>query len=212
MSELIVVGFKDTEEAPRVLSNLSKLRREYLIDLEDAVIVVRDETGKVHLKQSSNLITADATSGFISGSLWSTLVGLLFLNPLAGFVRDSTGGPGEGALSGSLTDYGINDQFIKSLAETIPSSSSALFILVRKAQPKKVMAELSGVQGKVLRTSLSPNQEKKLQEALGDHPCGTTGFLILFNRKNWTSRLTRSPHPGQRDSAPFPRQGVLSHH
>jgi uncharacterized membrane protein len=127
---------------------------------------VRDETGKVHLKQSINLITAGATSGFISGSLWGTFVGLLFLNPLAGFVLGSTVGTGAGALSGSLTDYGINDDFIKSLAETIPNNSSALFILVRKAQPEKVLAELSGVQGKVLRTSLSPDQEKRLQEAL----------------------------------------------
>ncbi len=52
MSELVVVGFKDTEEADRVLLRLSKLKREYLIDIDDAVVVVRDETGKVHLKQS----------------------------------------------------------------------------------------------------------------------------------------------------------------
>jgi uncharacterized membrane protein len=70
------------------------------------------------------------------------------------------------ALTGSLIDYGINDDFIKSLAETIPPNSSALFILVRKAQPEKILAELPGVKGKVLRTSLSPEQEKKLKEAL----------------------------------------------
>jgi uncharacterized membrane protein len=97
-----------------------------------------------------------------------TLVGFLFLNPLAGFVLGSAIGVGAGALSGSLSDYGINDDFIKSLAETIPPNSSALFILVRKVQPEKVLAELSGVKGKVLRTSLSPEQEKKLQQALQD--------------------------------------------
>ncbi|HEV7929569.1 MAG TPA: DUF1269 domain-containing protein, partial [Nitrosospira sp.] len=85
---------------------------------------------------------------------------------LAGFVLGGAIGAGAGALSGSLVDYGINDDFIKSLGETIPPNSSALFILVRKVQPEKVLAELSGVKGKVLRTSLSPEQEKKLQEAL----------------------------------------------
>jgi uncharacterized membrane protein len=168
MSELIVVGFNDPEETDRVLLRLSKLRKEYLIDIEDAVVVVRDEDGKVHLKQGINLVTADATTGFVSGSLWGTLVGFLFLNPLAGFVLGSAIGVGAGALSGSLSDYGINDDFIKSLAETIPPNSSALFILVRKVQPEKVLAELSGVKGKVLRTSLSPEQEKKLQQALED--------------------------------------------
>jgi Protein of unknown function (DUF1269) len=98
MSELIVVGFNDPEEADRVLLRLSKLRKEYLIDIEDAVVVVRDEDGKVHLKQGVNLVTAGATTGFVSGSLWGTLVGFLFLNPLAGFVLGSAIGVGAGAL------------------------------------------------------------------------------------------------------------------
>ncbi len=115
MSELIVVGFNDPEEADRVLLRLSKLRKEYLIDIEDAVVVVRDEDGKVHLKQGINLVTADATTGFVSRSLWGPLVGFLFLNPLWDFVLGSAIGVGPGALSGSLSDYGINDDFIKSL-------------------------------------------------------------------------------------------------
>jgi uncharacterized membrane protein len=89
MSELIAVGFKDTEEADRVLLRLGKLKKEYLIDLEDAVVVVRDETGKVHLKQSIDLVSSGATSSFVSGSLFGTFVGLLFLNPLLGFVTGS---------------------------------------------------------------------------------------------------------------------------
>jgi uncharacterized membrane protein len=166
MAELVVVGFDNSEEADRVLLKLSKLKREHLIDLEDAVVVVRDEAGKIHLKQSINLVSTGATFGLLSGSLWGSLVGLLFLNPIAGFVLGGALGVGAGALSGSLSDYGINDDFIESLSETIPINSSALFILVRKAQPEKVLAELSGVKGKVLRTSLSPDQEKKLREAL----------------------------------------------
>jgi uncharacterized membrane protein len=166
MPELVVVGFDNPEKADGVLLKLGKLKREHLIDLEDAVVVVRDEAGKIHLKQSINLVSTGATFGLLSGSLWGSLVGLLFLNPIAGFVLGGAFGVGAGALSGSLSDYGINDDFIKSLSETIPVNSSALFILVRKAQPDKVLAELSGVKGKVLRTSLSPDQEKKLQEAL----------------------------------------------
>ena len=166
MAELVVVGFDNPEEADRVLLMLRKLNREHLLDLEDAVVVVRDEAGKIHLKQSINLVSTGATFGLLSGSLWGSLVGLLFLNPIAGFVLGGAFGVGAGALSGSLSDYGINDDFIESLSETIPVNSSALFILVRKVQPEKVLAELSGVKGKVLRTSLSPDQEKKLQEAL----------------------------------------------
>ena len=74
---------------------------------------------------------------------------------------------GTGVLLGSLDDYRISDDLIKSLAETIPNNSSVLFILVRRAQPEKVLAELAGTRGKIIRTSLSPEQEKKLKEALG---------------------------------------------
>lgn len=166
MSELIVVGFDTPDEADKVLTKLNGLKKEYLIDLEDAVVVVRDAAGKVHLKQSMNLTAIGASSGLLSGALWGGLVGLLFLNPLAGFAIGGAVGAGAGALSGSLADYGIDDEFIKSLGETIPNNSSALFILVRKVQPEKVLAEIQGVRGRVLKTSLSPEQEKKLQEAL----------------------------------------------
>lgn len=166
MSDLVVIGFENTHKADEVLVRLRKLRREYLIDLEDAVIAVRDEKGEIHLKQSINLTAIGASSGLLSGSLWGAVVGLIFLNPLAGFLLGGAIGAGTGALTGSLSDYGINDDFIKSLSETIPVNSSALFILARKVQAERVLAELSDVKGKVLRTSLSPDQEKRLQEAL----------------------------------------------
>ena len=166
MSDLIVIGFDNPEEADRVLVKLNGLKKEYLIDLEDAVVVVRDEAGKVHLKQSLNLTAIGATSGLLSGSLWGGLVGLLFLNPLAGFAIGGAIGAGTGALAGSLTDFGIDDDFIKSLGETIPNGSSALFVLIRKVQPEKVMAELEGLRGRVIKTSLSPDLEAQLQKAL----------------------------------------------
>ncbi len=165
MSEIVVMGFRDPEEADRVLSRLRTLRREYLAG-KDAVVVVRDETGYVHIKQESDLVKAGTKDGFLTGSLWGTFVGLLFLNPLVGFAVGGAFGAGVGGLAGSLTDYGIDDGFIESLAETFPNNSSGLFLLVREAQPEKVLAELSGFNGKVLHTSLSAEQEKKLQETL----------------------------------------------
>ncbi|WP_339648748.1 DUF1269 domain-containing protein [Halopseudomonas pelagia] len=168
MADLVVVGFEKPDTADQVLQKLVSLKQEYLIDLEDAVVVVRDENGKVNLKQSINLKAMGASSGLASGSLFGTLVGLLFLNPLAGFAIGGAVGAGAGALSGALADYGINDDFIKSLGETLPANSSALFVLVRKVQPEKVLAEFTDLQGKVLKTSLSPDQEKRLQQALSD--------------------------------------------
>ncbi|MDA5193283.1 DUF1269 domain-containing protein [Govanella unica] len=166
MAELVVIGFDDSEEADRVLTELNRLQKEYLVDLKDAVIAIRKGDGKVHLKQSVSTIGIGAASGGLSGVFWGMLVGLLFLNPLAGLAIGGVIGSGAGALAGALSDYGIDDHFIHSLADTLKPDSSALFLLVRKAQPEKVLEDLAQFKGHVLRSSLSPEQEKRLEDAL----------------------------------------------
>jgi uncharacterized membrane protein len=157
MSDLIVIGFPDEFKADEVLIDLRRLELDYLIDLEDAAIVVRNKNGKVKVKQSQELIT----SGALSGGIWGLLIGMLFLHPLLGIF-----GAAVGALSGALTDIGIDDDFIRDLGNTIEPGTSAIFILVRKSTPDKVLEDLSKFEGKVLRTSLSHEDEAKLQAAL----------------------------------------------
>lgn len=166
MSDLVVIGFDGPLKAEEVLWRLRALKRQHLIDLEDAVVAVRDQAGEVQFRQSFNLTMLEASSGLISGGLLGTLVGMVFMNPMAGFLLGGMFGMGAGALAGSLSDYGISDDFIKSLAETIPPNSSALFILVRKSQPDRILAELTDIKGKVLTTTLTPEQEARLKKAL----------------------------------------------
>jgi uncharacterized membrane protein len=166
MAELIVIGFDDPNEADRALIELQRLQKEYLVDLEDAVVVIREQDGKLRVKQSVDLVGAGAASGALWGAMWGTLVGLIFMNPLIGLATGAALGAGAGALSGSLADYGINDDFIRSVGRALTLGSSALFVLVRKVQPEKVLAELSRFRGRVIRSSLSPEQEARLQAAL----------------------------------------------
>jgi len=166
MSDLIAVGFKGEHAADQVLNKLQALQKEYLIDLEDACVVVRDQAGQVHLKQSINLTRMGAAAGGIQGAMWGTLIGLLFLNPLVGMAAGAAVGAGSGALAGRLADYGIDDQFIRSLGSTIEPGSSALFVLVRSVTADRVLPELQPFEGTVLRTSLSTEQEARLQQAL----------------------------------------------
>lgn len=130
--------------------------------------MTRDADGQVRLRQSVSLTSIGTASDLLHGGLWGTLVGLLFLNPRTEFAIGGAVGAGVGAVSGALSDFVIDDDFIKSLGETITPNSSALFILVRKATPERVMDERSDVKGKVLRTSLSNEQEKRLRKALQD--------------------------------------------
>jgi uncharacterized membrane protein len=174
MAEMVAVAFDNEQEADRVLTELNRLQKEYLVDLVDAVIAVRPREGNVQLKQSINMVGVGAASGALSGGFWGSLIGLLFLNPLAGFAVGGLVGAGAGALSGSLVDYGIDDNFIRSLGKNLQPGTSALFVLVRKAQPEKVLAELSRFRGRVLRSSLSPEQEARLQAALSGQPSSQT--------------------------------------
>jgi uncharacterized membrane protein len=166
MSDLIAVGFKGEHTADQVLNKLQALQKEYLIDLEDSCVVVRDQAGQVHLKQAINLTGVGAASGGLRGAMWGTLIGLLFLNPLIGMVTGAAVGAGSGALAGALADYGIDDKFIQSVGSTIEPGSSALFVLVRSVTADKVLPELQPFAGTVLRTSLSNEQEARLQQAL----------------------------------------------
>ena len=158
MSTLVVVGYDDPYKAEEVRLKLRKLQSEYLTDMEDAVVAVKDGNGKVKLHQAVNLTAAGAASG----GFWGTLIGLILLNPLLGLAIGATAG----AVSGALTDLGINDKFMKDLAATLKPDSSALFVLVKKATPDKVLEELAGTGGTVLKSSLSHEDEAKLQAAL----------------------------------------------
>lgn len=169
MSDLVCIAFRGRHTADHVLNDLRSMQKEHLVDLEDSCIVTRDEEGKLHLKQAVNLVGAGALSGGTWGALWGTLVGILFMNPLAGLLIGAAAGAGAGALSGALGDYGIDDDFIKSLGEQIGPDSSALFVLLRKVTLDKVVPDLGKYEGTVLKTSLSNEQEQELRSALARH-------------------------------------------
>jgi uncharacterized membrane protein len=117
----------------------------------------RNEKGKVKLNKAVNLTAA----GALSGGFWERLIDLIFLCLVFGFVGAATS-----ASSGALTDVGINNKFMKELAATMTPGSSTLFVLARHATPDKVLEELKGTGGQILKTSLSHEDETKLQAAL----------------------------------------------
>jgi uncharacterized membrane protein len=160
MSDLIVVVFKDETTGFEMRAALARMQKEYLIEMEDAVVVTKDANGKVKLHQAMSLTAA----GAVSGGFWGMLIGMIFLNPLLGLAV----GSGAGALSGKLSDIGISDQMMKEMVASFTPGSSALFVLVRRVTSDKVlegMKEFAG-KGKVLKTSLSKDTEDALRKVL----------------------------------------------
>jgi len=134
-----------TAEAAR--KKLFDLQKEYLIELGDAVVAVRQLDGTVKLNQLVNMTAVGAASG----GLWGGLIGMLFLSPLLGAAI----GAGDGALSGRFRDVGISDQFMKDAAAALTPGHAALCVLVRKVTADKVLPAMAEFGGKVLHTSLS---------------------------------------------------------
>ena len=160
MSTLVAIVFDDEVTAFEMRAALAKMQKDYLIDLEDAVVVTRDQNGKTKLHQAVNLTSA----GAIGGGFWGMLIGLIFLNPLLGAAI----GAGAGALSGRLNDIGLNDKMLKDIGQSFKPGTSGLFVLVRRATVDKVLQglkEFAG-KGKVFQTSLSKDDEAALREAI----------------------------------------------
>jgi len=159
MSELIVFAFPNEKGASEMDEAINRLKKEQLITLDDAAIVVRNHDGKVKVKQAVDLVG----TGTVGGAFWGMLIGLLFWMPWLGMAVGAI----TGAIAGKLTDYGINDDFIHEVAETIEPGGSGLFLLISKWTEDKVLDELTMFNPKVVRTSLSKEEEHKLKATFG---------------------------------------------
>jgi uncharacterized membrane protein len=158
MSDLVVIVYPSEAKAEEVRQRLLKLQQEYLITINDAAIAVKTESGSIKLNQLVNTTAIGAASG----SFWGLLIGVLFLNPIIGVAL----GAASGALGGALSDFGINDSFMKELAASIQPGNAALFVLIKNMTADKVLNEIKDAGGVVLKTSLDETKEKVLRDAL----------------------------------------------
>ena len=162
MSDLVFIAFDDEKQAEEVRDKVLEMQREYLIEVDDAVVVVRDQNGRVKLSQ----LVHPVAGGAVAGAFWGMLVGWLFLMPLAGAAVGAAGG----ALGGSLVDVGISDQDMKRQAnEALKPGTAGLFLLIRKMTTDKVLEDLKGMGGTVIRTSFDHAKEDALRAALAAH-------------------------------------------
>ena len=157
MSDLVVVAFDNEYRAFELREKMVQLQQDHIVTLEDAAVAVRHIDGKVKIDQAIHL----AGPGALGGAFWGFLLGLIFLVPFLGAAI----GAAAGALAGKLAGLGVDDKFIKEVGDTIQPGNSALFMLIREATWDRLDEEMEPFKGKVLKTSLSAEQESKLKEA-----------------------------------------------
>jgi uncharacterized membrane protein len=157
-SVLTVVVFDDGLKAEEARLKLLKLQQEGFIDLEDVVVVVKEQDGTARYRQMHRL----AGKGGLVGSITGLIVGSILLNPLIGVLLCTV----TGAVSASLYDVGIEDQFMKDLSRKFKPGCSALFTLIREANFEQVGETFRGFGGRVLVNTISEEKEAAIQEFL----------------------------------------------
>ena len=158
MSNLIVISFDDAAQASEAFESLKKMEGGGYLNLDDAAVIVKDESGEVHL-------TNRVDKGIIGGAVGGSLVGLLIASvffPLAGIIIGGVGG----ALVGKSMHKGVDQDFVKEVTENLKPNSSALFLMVRGSDPDMAIAALRPYKGKILQTTLSDEAVEALQDAL----------------------------------------------
>lgn len=180
MAELIVVGFKkDMYRASQVLNQLLALNDDWVVDLHDAVAVYRDYNGKLRVDQSYQMTTGD---GAALGGLWGLLIGATLAIPFtagasaaaaagavaAGALGGTALGAGLGAADASSwkEEFGIPDEFVQRVGALIQPGDSAIYAILRTADPDIVADEFRGYGGTILRTTLNPDQQAKVEKVL----------------------------------------------
>ena len=135
MSNLVAVAYPDEATAREVGQTLMELQKEHSIELEDLAIAVRQDDGKIKLRQTFKPVASGATGG----ALWGGLIGLIFFMPLLGAAI----GGATGAAAGAATDVGVDDNFMKDLGAKLQPGGAAVFVLVRQSTPDKVLPRAS---------------------------------------------------------------------
>jgi uncharacterized membrane protein len=158
MSNLVAIAYPDRATAEDVMATLGRLQTEHSIELEDAVVVTREEDGKVKLHQSNKLVAGGAAGG----ALWGGLIGLIFFVPLLGMAV----GAATGAATGALMDVGVDDKFMKDLGSKLQPGGAAIIVLVHRSTPDKVLPEVAKFGGDVIQTSLDNEAEERLRHIL----------------------------------------------
>jgi uncharacterized membrane protein len=177
MAELIVVGFKkDMYRASEVLNTLQDMNESWVVDLHDAVAVYRDYNGKLRVDQSYQMTTNE---GAAWGGLFGGLIGALLAAPFTGgasvaavLAAGSLSGVALGAAAGAVDaqtwkeDYGISEDFVQRVGTMVQPGDSAIFALMRSLDPDLVAAQFKGYGGTILRTTLNPAQQAKVEQTL----------------------------------------------
>jgi len=158
VAELIAIGYDDETTAAAAAEEVKKLAQDLVIEPDAVAVIVRDQDGKYKVTTNHHVVGAGASYGMF----WGLLFGVLFFVPVFGMAV----GAGLGALMGKVEKTGIDKNFQQQVRDMVQPGTSALFLVVEKVTPDKAVEAMSRFGGTVLKSSLSKDAERDLQDAL----------------------------------------------
>lgn len=170
MSDLIVIGYPDALTAEKARDELFGLAPEDIERFSEAVVATRDEKGAIKLSHLVHLWTLKTGAG----SIWGLLIGMIFLHPIFGVLA----GAAAGAITGGLSDYGVDEEFIKAVSDILQPGRAAILlrrdISTEREISEDVIERLASYGGEVLRTNLNADMDHRLRQAFEEaHHCCT---------------------------------------
>jgi uncharacterized membrane protein len=158
MTDLIAIGYPDETTADAAADEAERLAVDLIIQPEAIAVIVRDKDGGYHVHTTHHAVG----HGAVWGMFWGFLFGMLFFIPVFGMAVDA----GMGALMGKFAKTSIDSQFQEQVRGMLKPGTSALFLMLDRVTPDKAVAAMSKYGGTVLKTSLSKDDERELQDAL----------------------------------------------
>jgi uncharacterized membrane protein len=161
MATLTVWKFDSPDGAEKALELLQRLQKQSLITVNDAATVTWPVGRK---KPKTQQLRSLAGAGALGGSFWGLLFGLIFFVPLLGLAV----GAAMGALAGSMSDVGIDDEFIRGVRDNVTPGTSALFVMTSDAVQDRVQEAFEGQNMELIATNLSSDEESRLREVFAE--------------------------------------------
>jgi uncharacterized membrane protein len=165
MATLIAIGYDDERTAAQAADEVRRLRDDLIIQPDAVAVICRDVKGEYHVTTSHHAVGTGATWGMF----WGLLFGLVFFVPVFGVAV----GAGLGAILGKIETGGVDKAFQQQVRDMVSPGTSALFLIVERVTPAKALAALSKFDGRVIESSLTQDQEQRLQQALHGSMAGT---------------------------------------
>jgi uncharacterized membrane protein len=179
VSELIVFVFRDEYRAPEVLNELRRRDWDWVDNLDDAVAVTLNKMGRAKVQLNIDLSTSEAVAW---AGMWGSLIGVTLFLPLTELIVEvadsfalssrAIADPRPNRHAGTpdakwwKEHLCLSEDFIRDVAAFMSPCHSAIFMLLRAENLSAVLQQLRNYGDTIIHTSLSTEQDEKMQARL----------------------------------------------